>query len=153
VGTVGRIEAVPGAPNVVPGEVRLTLELRDLDAEKVVRLAERIRAAADEIGKRDGTSFAFTPTAEIEPAPTDLEMRGVVRTAAQGLGLTTVDMPSGAGHDAQSMAQIGPAAMLFIPSVDGISHSPKEFSHPVDIVNGANVLLGAVIGADRVLDG
>jgi N-carbamoyl-L-amino-acid hydrolase len=60
-------------------------------------------------------------------------------------------MPSGAGHDAQAMAQLGPMGMIFIPSVGGISHSPKEFSRPNDIVNGANVLLRAVLAADRSL--
>ena len=66
------------------------------------------------------------------------------------LGLGTKVMPSGAGHDAQAIAQLGPMGMIFIPSVGGISHSPKEFSHPTDIANGANVLLGAVMAADAM---
>ncbi len=77
-------------------------------------------------------------------------MRAVIKASADALGLTTRVMPSGAGHDAQAIAQLGPMGMIFIPSVGGISHSPKEFSHPHDIANGANVLLGAVIAADRV---
>ena len=61
-------------------------------------------------------------------------------------------MPSGAGHDAQAIAQLGPMGMIFVPSVGGISHSPREFTKPADIVNGANVLLGAVLGADQAID-
>lgn len=152
VGTVGRIEAVPGAPNVVPGEVRLTLEMRDLDPAKVTMLADRIQAAAREIGVGDGTTFTFRKVVDIQPAPTDTGLRDLVRDSARALELSTLDMPSGAGHDAQSMARIGPAAMMFIPSVGGISHSPREFSHPADLINGADVLLGAVLAADRALE-
>ena len=79
-------------------------------------------------------------------------MRAFIADAAKGLGLTSKLMPSGAGHDAQAMATLGPMGMIFIPSVGGISHSPKEFSRPEDIVNGANVLLAAVLGADAALD-
>ena len=82
------------------------------------------------------------------PAPSDARVRAVIGESAKVLGLTTKVMPSGAGHDAQAMAQIGPMGMIFIPSVGGISHSPKEFSKPEDIVNGANVLLNAVLGLD-----
>jgi N-carbamoyl-L-amino-acid hydrolase len=78
-------------------------------------------------------------------------MRGFVADAAASLGLSSLVMPSGAGHDAQAMAQLGPMGMIFIPSIGGISHSPKEFSTPEDITNGANVLLRAVLAADRAL--
>jgi len=78
-------------------------------------------------------------------------MRTIIGDAAKGLGLSSRVMPSGAGHDAQAMATLGPMGMIFIPSVGGISHSPKEFSRPADIVNGANVLLRAVLAADKAL--
>jgi N-carbamoyl-L-amino-acid hydrolase len=68
--------------------------------------------------------------------------------AAAELGLSHREMPSGAGHDAQSMARLGPAGMIFVPSVGGISHSPEEFTHPQDVVGGANVLLGALLRLD-----
>ena len=71
-----------------------------------------------------------------------------VRGAAQGLGLSHMDIVSGAGHDAQYMAQIMPSGMIFCPSVGGISHSPKEFSKAQDIVNGANVLLHTILALD-----
>jgi beta-ureidopropionase / N-carbamoyl-L-amino-acid hydrolase len=78
-------------------------------------------------------------------------MRSFISQAASSLGLSTRAMPSGAGHDAQAMATLGPMGMIFIPSIGGISHSPREFSTPRDIGNGANVLLHAVLAADAAL--
>jgi N-carbamoyl-L-amino-acid hydrolase len=148
VGTVGRIEALPGAPNVISGETRLSLEIRDLDSAKIAMLFERIRNAARAIGEASGTRFAFAPAFDSAPAPTDARIRGAIAGAASALSLTTMELPSGAGHDAQSVARFAPIGMLFIPSVGGISHSAKEFSRPADVVNGANVLLNAVLAVD-----
>ena len=148
VGTVGRIEAEPGAPNVIAGVVRLSLELRDLDAAKTKMLFDRIRTDAEAIGEATGTTFEFTPTFDSLPAPSDSAVRGAIADSAHALGLTTLELPSGAGHDAQSMARFAPMGMLFIPSVGGISHSPKEYSRPEDVVHGANVLLNAVLALD-----
>lgn len=151
VGTVGRIEARPGAPNVVPGMVSLSLELRDLDAAKIGSLFQHIEQAAHAIGAADGTRFAFRESMRSVPALSTPQVRDAVRATASELGLSTRDLPSGAGHDAQDMAKLGPMGMIFIPSVGGISHSPREFSRPDDIVNGANVLLHAVLRLDRAL--
>jgi N-carbamoyl-L-amino-acid hydrolase len=150
VGTVGRISAVlPGAPNVIPGKVVMSLELRDLDAAKINMLYEKIQAEAQKIAAESGTKFDFKEINVNIPAPTDPRIRSLISDAAHDLGLTTKLMPSGAGHDAQDMARLGPVGMIFIPSVGGISHSPREFSHPEDIANGANVLLHALIKLDR----
>ena len=151
VGTVGRIQAFPGAPNVIPGKVTCTLELRDLDDAKVVRLFGSIQTVVKEIEKANGVKFAFVSLHENIAAPSDPRMRGIVAEAAKSLGLTSRLMPSGAGHDAQAMAQLGAMGMIFIPSVGGISHSPKEYSTPKDIANGANVLFRAVMAADKLL--
>lgn len=153
VGTVGQLRAEPGAPNVVPGRVVSSLELRDLDGPKVARLYERIVAEAGAIGRESGTTFSFAPHTAHDPAPTDPRMRAIVASAAASLGLTSKGMPSGAGHDAQEMARIAPTGMIFVPSVGGISHSPKELTTPEHCVNGANVLLAAVVAADRQLSG
>jgi N-carbamoyl-L-amino-acid hydrolase len=149
VGTVGRIQAIPGAPNVIPGRVVSSLELRDLDAAKIQRLFQAIEAEATRIGAANGTSFAFRPLHENVPAPSDPRVRGMIADAARSLGYSARAMPSGAGHDAQAMAQLGPMGMIFIPSIGGISHSPREFSTAEDIVRGARVLLAAVLLADR----
>lgn len=152
VGTVGRIQALPGAPNVIPGKVVLSLELRDLEAAKIAQLYERIRTEARQIAASSGTTFDFKSINENTPAPTDPRVRELIVASARELGLTTKLMPSGAGHDAQDMARLGPVGMIFIPSVGGISHSPRELSRPEDITNGANVLLGTLMKVDEVFD-
>ena len=148
VGTVGRIQAFPGAPNVIPGKVVCTLELRDLDATKIQMLYQKIRGEADQIAQANKVSFDFKELNTNIPAPTDPRVRAVIDQSAKELGLSTKQMPSGAGHDAQDMARLGPVGMIFIPSIGGISHSPKEFSRTKDIENGANVLLGAFMKLD-----
>jgi beta-ureidopropionase / N-carbamoyl-L-amino-acid hydrolase len=149
VGTVGRMQAFPGAPNVIPGQVVCTLELRDLDAAKVDSLYASISAKATRIGGDTGTTFAFRLLHQNVPAPSDPRVRALIADSARALGLTTKVMPSGAGHDAQAIATLAPMGMIFIPSIGGISHAPKEFSRPEDIVNGANVLLASLLRLDE----
>ena len=150
VGTVGRIKAEPGAPNVIPGKVVMSLELRDLSAEKINSLYERILEEAKAIEQKTGTKITFTPIdATAVPAPTDERLRKIIAESARELGLRFQFMPSGAGHDAQDMARIAPTGMIFIPSVGGISHSPKEYTRPEDMANGANVLLQTILKIDR----
>jgi beta-ureidopropionase / N-carbamoyl-L-amino-acid hydrolase len=149
VGTVGHMEVTPNSPNVIPGVVQLTIELRDLSPEKLTRLAERIRARATEIALRTKTSIAFSSSSHIAPAITAVEVQRAVKRSADGLGLATIGMPSGAGHDAQMMAQLSPMGMIFVPSVGGISHSPRELTEWEDCARGANVLLGALLEMDR----
>jgi N-carbamoyl-L-amino-acid hydrolase len=150
VGTVGRIQAEPGAVNVIPGKVVMSLELRDLSMDKVRSLFSRIQAEGRRIEAETNTRISFTMLEETSPALTDPQLRSLIRESAADLGLSSLDMPSGAGHDAQSIARIAPIGMIFIPSVGGISHSPKEFSRPGDIANGARVLLRALLKADVV---
>lgn len=152
VGTVGMIEASPGAPNVIPGKVEMSLEIRDLSATKIESLFESIKQEALAIENEYGTKISFDRIdTSATPALTDPRLRKAIAASAEKLGLSFKFMPSGAGHDAQSMAKLGPIGMIFIPSVDGISHSPKEFSRPVDVENGANVLLNAILEIDREL--
>jgi N-carbamoyl-L-amino-acid hydrolase len=148
VGTVGRIQAFPGAPNVIPGQVQATLEIRDIDQAKIVRLAKKVMEEAPKIGAENGTTFTFTETYLSTPAIMDQGVQTVIESSAKAIGLTTKYLPSGAGHDAQYMAQICPTGMIFCPSVGGISHSPKEFTKPHDVVNGANVLLQTILALD-----
>lgn len=150
VGTVGRIQAQPGAPNVIPGKVVLSLELRDLDAAKIQMIYQKIHEEAEKIAQASGTKFSFKQINENIPAPTDERVRKVISDVAKDLNLTTKLMPSGAGHDAQDMARLAPAGMIFVPSIGGISHSPREFSRPEDITNGANVLLHAALKLDAM---
>ncbi len=148
VGTVGKLQAQPGAYNVIPGKVVLGLELRDLDGAKIQSLFQKIQAEAVQIGKATGTTFAYKEVNNVVAAPTDLRLRKLIDETAKQLGFTTKSLPSGAGHDAQEMARICPVGMIFIPSKDGISHSPREYSTPEDIVNGANILLQTLLKLD-----
>jgi beta-ureidopropionase / N-carbamoyl-L-amino-acid hydrolase len=150
VGTVGKIQAFPGAFNIVPGKVTTSLGLRDLDAAKVQMIFEKIQAEVRQIEAVTGTKFDFKQVNASQPAPTDVRFRGVIDDAARQLGLTTKLMPSGAGHDAQEIAHLCPVGMIFVPSRDGISHSPLEFTEPADITNGANVLLHTLLKLDAM---
>jgi len=149
VATVGRIHAAPGAPNVIPGEVVLSLEIRDLSAEKMQRVFDEIRAAGERIAEARSTPIRYEEIAvDVAPAPTDERLRRIIATSADNLGLSNRLMPSGAGHDAQDMALIAPTGMIFVPSVKGISHSPKEFTSAQDMANGASVLFNTVLEID-----
>ena len=149
VATVGQIRAEPGAPNVIPGRVVLSIEVRDLDAARIDTVFERIRTRAGEIARACGTSIEFRDLeATAVPALTDPRIQRIIDSAAHALRLTTMAMPSGAGHDAQDIARIAPIGMIFVPSVGGISHSPREYTAPADIVHGVNVLVRAVMAID-----
>ena len=148
VATVGRVVVSPNTTNVIPGQVVMMVDLRDLDQAKVEHFTTRFEQIGREIGTATNTKFAFARTVDSVPAISDPKVMSWIDGAVAALGLTRQRMPSGAGHDAQEIAHIAPMAMIFIPSVGGISHSPREFSKPEDITNGANVLLNAVIAAD-----
>jgi N-carbamoyl-L-amino-acid hydrolase len=149
VGTVGRIAAAPGAPNVIPGRVDMSLELRDLSAEKIRSLFASIEDEARTIEARTGTRISFQPIdATAAPALTDERIRRLIATAAGSLGLKHMPMPSGAGHDTQDMARLTPTGMVFVPSAGGISHSPKEYTAPEQMARGVDVLLHTILAID-----
>ena len=152
VGTVGRIQAFPDVPNVIAGKVIMSLEIRDLQMEKVDRLIGSIKVSAQEIARETDTMVTFEQYYESPAAITDERIKESVSNAAAALGLTSMHMPSGAGHDAQSLKGIAPLGMIFVPSVDGVSHAPTEFTSEQDITNGANVLLQAIINLDKKLN-
>jgi len=150
VGTVGHLEIAPNAPNVIPGLARLTIEIRDLSPEKLRRLGEAVRARARDIAAASRTTIDLKPASLAPPATASPEVQRAIERAAGSLALQTMRLPSGAGHDAQMMAQIGPMGMIFVPSIGGISHSPKELTRWEDCARGADVLLRAVLEMDRV---
>ena len=148
VATVGRVNVSPNTTNVIPGQVVLTVDLRDLELSKIDRFEARFQQLAKEIGTATHTTFGFSVITNSKPALSDERVMSWIEQSATSLGASYQRMPSGAGHDAQEIAHIAPMAMIFIPSVGGISHSPKEFSRPEDIARGADVLLNAVMAAD-----
>jgi len=152
VGTVGDIKIEPGAVNVIAGRAEFPVELRDLDAAKIDRMWEHIQTNFQEIDKEENVSTQCSEFDDIAPARTDPAMQSAIRAAAQSLGFATLDLPSGAVHDAQLMARIAPFGMIFIPSHDGISHAPQELSSWPDIANGAEVLYRSILRAEAQLD-
>jgi len=149
VGTVGHLEVSPNATNVIPGEVRMTIELRDLSSAKLERLGEKIRARAAAIASETRTEISMIRAGHMEPALAASEVQRSIEAAASRLGLASRHLPSGAGHDAQMMATLMPMGMIFVPSIGGISHSPKELTSWQDCANGANVLLETVMDLAR----
>ncbi len=149
VGTVGRMLVRPGAPNVIPGQVDLTVELRDLSTAKIQRLWDQIHAEALEIARKYDTTLDYVLQHTNDPALSDPRIRAVIAEAVASLKLTSQLMPSGAGHDAQDLARICPMGMIFVPSKKGISHSPLELTTPEDVTNGANVLLQTILRLDQ----
>lgn len=152
VGTVGKIQAFPGAGNVIPGEVKLNLELRDLSAEKIWKIYGEIEAKAKQLAEESKTEVSIIHReVASKPALADPSIQKSIENSAKSLGLSFKYLPSGAGHDAQEMARLAPMGMIFVPSKDGISHAPTEYSSPEDIANGANVLLQTILSLDKSL--
>ena len=150
VGTVGKIAALPGAFNVIPGKVNLGLEIRDLDYEKIWKLFKAIEQRAKDIEAACGAHFTFAyQNNPAKPALTDKSIQDKIVAAVKSLGFSYQYMQSGAGHDSQEMAFIAPVGMIFVPSIGGISHSPKEFTTGTDMANGANVLLKTILAIDQ----
>lgn len=153
VGTVGKINAKPGAPNVIPGKVVTSLEIRDLSLEMIEKVYDAIKTKANEIAKASNVQIEFRPLdTTADPAIMTATIQDEIAASAANLGLTMKRLPSGAGHDAQDMALIAPTGMIFVPSKGGISHSPKEFTSAEDMANGTNVLLRTILALDKKLN-
>ncbi|MFM8267026.1 MAG: Zn-dependent hydrolase [Ilumatobacteraceae bacterium] len=145
VATVGRLEFHPNLVNVVPARVVMTVDLRNTD-EMLLRSAERqFQTLCDETARAEGVTIERRTLARFEPVDFDPAMIDLVEATARRLGYSTRRMPSGAGHDAQMLARICPTAMVFVPSVDGLSHNLAEYTTPADIAAGADVLLQVVV--------
>ncbi|HEX4741512.1 MAG TPA: Zn-dependent hydrolase [Caulobacteraceae bacterium] len=149
VGTVGHLEVYPNVRNIVPGRVKCSIELRDLDPAKIGAIGEAIRTRALAVAAGTGTQITITKVEGDDPALASPAIQGRIEQAAADLGLSTMHLPSGAGHDAAPMSMLAPMGMIFVPSIGGVSHSPKERTTWDDCANGANVLLGTVLKLDQ----
>ncbi len=143
--TIGKVDLFPGAANTVPGEVIFSMDVRDTSREVMDQLGVAFRKALSAIGRRRGLKFEFDVLSEVEPAPCDPKIVGIIEKQAKQLGLKSLRMPSGAAHDAQIMSHIAPIGMIFVPSKDGRSHSPAEWTPWEDIEAGANVVLNTFL--------
>ncbi len=149
VGTVGRIEIEPNSPNVIPGRAMMSVEFRDLSEQVLRELGDAVKARAAEIAKSTGTTINLTLASMNVPAMSSSGIQAAIGRAAAASSLNTMRLPSGAGHDAQQIAKLCPMGMIFVPSVGGVSHSPKELTNWADCTNGANVLLKTVLDLDQ----
>ncbi|CAN2967399.1 MULTISPECIES: Zn-dependent hydrolase [Pseudomonas] len=146
-GTVGCLNLHPGSRNVIPGQVNMTIDLRHLHADKLQAMVDEVRAVIEDSAARHGLTFELTPTADFPPLDFHPTCVNAVREAAQALGLSHMDIVSGAGHDAIFVAELGPAGMIFVPCEGGISHNEIENAAPDDLAAGCAVLLRAMVNA------
>lgn len=141
VATVGTLSLEPNAINVIPSRAVMTVDLRDPDEGRLKAAEAALATFVDELAASEGVSIATERLARFEPVLFDAGIVAAIEDCASARGLASRRMTSGAGHDAQMIARIAPAAMIFVPSRDGISHNPREFTAEADLVAGANVLL------------
>jgi N-carbamoyl-L-amino-acid hydrolase len=145
VATVGRIVLHPNLVNVVAARATLTVDLRNTDDAVLAEAERRLLAHCDELARAEGVTIERRSLARFEPVEFDPGVIDLVEETAQAHGLSTTRMPSGAGHDAQMLARVCPAGMVFVPSVRGISHNPAELTEDADLEAGANVLLHVLL--------
>jgi N-carbamoyl-L-amino-acid hydrolase len=151
VGTVGRLEVKPNSPNVVPGEVFFTVDLRHPDGAVLDQMQEQWTAAGYAVADELGLEVEIAKILDQPPVLFDPDCIGCVREGARAAGLAAREIVSGAGHDAGYVSRVAPSAMIFVPCRDGISHNEAEYATPEHCAAGAQVLLQAVLGYDRML--
>ncbi len=151
VATCGRLEADPNVRNVVPGRVLLSAELRDQDAGALADVRDRLQARVAAVASNRQVAATVAWGQYIPPTLADGAVVGVIEEVARRSGMPWCSLASGAGHDAQILGRRVPVGMIFVPSVDGVSHSPAERTDPADLVAGAQVLVDTVLGLDERL--
>lgn len=145
VGTVGQIKLHPNLVNVVAASAVMTVDLRNTDEALLQESESRLAAFLQELAAAEGVTITSRVLARFEPVQFDERVIGLVHETIDRLGHSVKRMPSGAGHDAQMLARMCPTAMIFTPSVKGISHNPAEHTAPADLVDGANILLQTML--------
>ena len=151
VATIGRLEVKPNSPNVVPGEVLFTVDLRHPDPAILDAMQEKLTAAIAEICSALALEFDLKKIFDQPPVRFDTDCIACVREGARATGLAAREIVSGAGHDAGYVSRVAPSAMVFVPCRGGISHNEAEYASPEHCSAGAQVLLQAVLGYDRLL--
>jgi len=144
VATVGKMVVTPGAPNIVPGKVEMGIDIRDGNKENMAHLKNDVISGIKNLAQQFGIKCTVDTAFDHPPVPCSEEVVNAIEGAASLLGIDTRRMNSGAGHDAQNIAQKVKTAMIFVPSVNGVSHSPFEWTHWSDVENGINVLTQSI---------
>lgn len=143
--TIGSVNLWPGAANTIPGQAEFSLDVRDTEEGKLRELQEAFRKALSAIARRRALMFEFDEVSWIDPVACSDKVVKILQDEAKTLGLKSQQMPSGAAHDAQIIASIAPVGMIFVPSKEGRSHSPAEWTSWQDIEAGANLALHALM--------
>lgn len=149
VATVGMLTVLPNAANIVPGEVQLTVDMRDLSPDTLNQMAKELYERVEAIATASNTPFQITPILQVAPTPATEKIQRAIEQTAQELGLSYCDLPSRAGHDAMEIGRITDMGMIFVPSQGGVSHSGDEYTTPEQCIQGANVLLHALLRLDE----
>lgn len=142
--TIGHVQLKPGAANVIPGQAIFSLDVRDTDEHILHSLSEALRRTLSAIARRRNLMFEFTVLSEITPVKCSPVVLDAIYESVKGLDIPATHLSSGAAHDAQMIASIAPAGMIFVPSKEGRSHSPAEWTAWADIEAGANTLLNTL---------
>jgi len=150
VGTVGRLEVLPGAPNIIPGRVELVLEIRCFEQHRLQRVLERTRNVLEALSVK-GFGWKWHEARYGSPCPMDGRVQEAIATSCASLNIPYLKLLSWAGHDGQFIGQVAPAGMIFVPSRGGISHSPREYTPWDDVERGIRVLHAATLELDRKL--
>lgn len=145
VATVGCIDFKPGAINVVPGAANLTVDLRNPDEARLKKAERCFSEYLAELSEKTGLKYEVRRLARFEPVTFDTDIVACIEQASDARGLSHQRMTSGAGHDAQMLARVCPSAMIFVPSIDGVSHNPREYTEPAHLAAGANILLDCML--------
>ena len=145
VATIGRIEVYPNGAAIIPGQVSMILDLRASNAQSRDRFLSNLQAACTEISHRETCNIGMDPISAASVALMDDNLRIHLANSSEELGLSHISIASGAGHDMAHMSRIAPAAMIFIPCKDGLSHCPDEFATPEAIARGSAVLTHTVL--------
>lgn len=143
--TIGHVVLEPNQPHTIPGKAHFSIILRDTSESVMGMLRDMVHDRALDVARKSGLSLEFAERSWLPPVQLDADLANRLETLAGNMGLATKRMPSGAGHDAQTMQSICPSGLIFVPSRNGISHSPGEHSDWVDIERGANLFLQALI--------
>ncbi len=149
--TVGRLDVFPNSITTVPGRVSMVVDVRDVDSDRQRMAASEIVQRASWISERRGVKLNVDVIADTSPAVLSMWLRDVTSSVCQDLGLVYRVMSSGAGHDAAVLSRLVPAAMVFVPSRDGLSHVPEEWTSVADIARGVDVLYHSVLALDHFL--
>ncbi len=149
VATVGYVDVYPNAPNIVPGRVELSLDIRDLSQDHVDHLESTLQIEIEQIAQRTHTKIVSTPGLRVEPTLAEPQIQAEIDQVCEQLHLSHRRMPSRAGHDAQEIGRFTDMGMIFVPSLAGVSHAEDEFTSPEQCAYGTNVLLQTFLRLDQ----